>query len=132
MPDAVNLTPSFRVDGLGARLARRIWRPRCLLCGEAGHLGLDLCSACVEALPWNRSACDRCGLPLPPAPEGVDGTSATCGACLRRPPPQRRCVAVFRYAPPLDRLLPRLKFHADLAAGRLLAQLTAAGCEGAD
>jgi ComF family protein len=33
--------------------------------------------------------------------------------------------AVFRYAPPLDRLLPRLKFHDDLAAGRLCAALMA-------
>ncbi|WP_342780506.1 ComF family protein [Arenimonas fontis] len=32
-------------------------------------------------------------------------------------------MAAFLYAPPLDRLLPRLKFHADLAAGRLLTQL---------
>jgi len=31
--------------------------------------------------------------------------------------------AAFLYAPPLDRLLPRFKFHGDLAAGRLLAAL---------
>src|SRR5690606_34644625 len=31
------------------------------------------------------------------------------------------------YAAPLDRLLPRLKFHRDLAAGRLLSQLMARG-----
>lgn len=30
--------------------------------------------------------------------------------------------AVFDYAFPLDRLLPRLKFHRDFAAGRVLAQ----------
>lgn len=148
MPDAVNLNPPFRVDGLGTRLARRIWRPRCLLCGEAGHLGLDLCAACAAALPWNRCACVRCGLPLPrtadvPDDGGRDGTGAsgptaadteavTCGACLRRPPPQARCIAAFRYAPPLDRLMPRLKFHADLAAGRLLSRLMASCLAGAD
>ncbi len=40
--------------------------------------------------------------------------------------------AAFAYAAPLDRLLPRYKFHQDLAAGHLLAQLMAhafAGCE---
>ena len=138
MPEAVNLSPPFPVDGLGARLARRIWRPRCLLCGEAGHLGLDLCRACADALPWNRQACVRCGLPVPVTPRepasaemraaGVCMAAVahiTCGACLRRPPPQARCVAAFRYAAPLDRLMPRLKFHADLAAGRLLSQLMA-------
>ncbi|OHE84782.1 MAG: amidophosphoribosyltransferase [Lysobacterales bacterium RIFOXYA1_FULL_69_10] len=148
MPDAVNLRHPFPVDGLGARLARRIWRPRCLLCGEAGHFGLDLCAACAAALPWNRSACVRCGLPLPGAADalddgGRDGTSAsgstvadteafTCGACLRRPPPQTQCIAAFRYAPPLDRLMPRLKFHADLAAGRLLSRLMASCLAGTD
>ena len=148
MPDAVNLSPPFPVDGIGTRLAHRIWRPRCLLCGEAGHLGLDLCAACAAALPWNRSACVRCGLPLPgaasgPGDGGRDGTVAngctstdtdapTCGACLRRPPPQTQCVAAFRYATPLDRLMPRLKFHADLAAGRLLSQLMASCLADAD
>ncbi len=144
MPDAVNLSPSFPVDGLGTRLARRIWRPRCLLCGEAGHLGLDLCAACVASLPWNPCACDRCGLPLPAVAGGGGGSDTdggrmpgdaghvTCGTCLRRPPPQARCVAAFRYATPVDRLLPRLKFHADLAAGRLLAQLMGIACAGAE
>lgn len=45
-----------------------------------------------------------------------------CGACLRRPPPLAAVHAAFVYAFPLDRLLPRFKFHHDLAAGRLLAQ----------
>jgi len=32
-------------------------------------------------------------------------------------------AATFLYAPPIDRLLLRFKFHQDLAAGRLLSQL---------
>jgi predicted amidophosphoribosyltransferase len=48
-----------------------------------------------------------------------------CGQCLRRPPPLHATRAAFVYGPPLDRLLPRLKFHDDLAAGRLLAALMA-------
>lgn len=93
---------------------------RCLVCTDRGGDGLDLCPACRRDLPWNRSACARCGLPLPrPAPR--------CGRCLGGRPPQASTHAVFRYAPPLDRLLPRLKFHGDLAAGRLLAGLLAEG-----
>ncbi|KGQ18379.1 Competence protein ComF [Lysobacter dokdonensis DS-58] len=61
------------------------------------------------------AACQRCALPL-----AVPGT---CGACLRRPPPLREVHAAFLYSAPLDRLLPRFKFHDDLAAGRLLSQL---------
>ncbi|UHQ21063.1 ComF family protein [Lysobacter sp. KIS68-7] len=76
---------------------------------------MDLCAACERDLPRIRAACRRCALPLP-AP-GV------CGACLRVPSPLQEVHAPFAYAAPLDRLLPRFKFHDDLAAGRLLAQL---------
>jgi ComF family protein len=54
-----------------------------------------------------------------PTPEIV------CGQCLRQPPPQARAHAAFVYGYPLDRLLPRAKFHGDLASLRLLAALMA-------
>jgi ComF family protein len=91
---------------------------RCLLCGERGAGTQDLCRDCRAALPWNRSACARCALPLTAA-------APACGRCLRVPPPFDASRAAFRYGFPLDRLLPRLKFHGDLAAGRLLAALCA-------
>jgi len=89
---------------------------RCLLCGDAGAHGLDLCAACAAELPRNRACCARCALPLP-AP------AALCGQCLRRPPPWQAAWAPFRYGWPLDRLESRFKFGADLAAGRVLATL---------
>jgi len=46
-----------------------------------------------------------------------------CGACLRRPPPLDSVRAACLYRAPVDRLLPRFKFHRDLAAGRLLATM---------
>jgi ComF family protein len=54
-----------------------------------------------------------------------------CGRCLARPPPLDATVAVLAYRFPVDRLLPRFKFHGDLAAGWLLAQLMAAALPGA-
>ncbi|WP_235973012.1 ComF family protein [Luteimonas sp. MC1895] len=48
--------------------------------------------------------------------------SRLCSACQHDPPPLAEAHAAFLYGFPLDRLLPRLKFHRDLAAGRLLAQ----------
>jgi ComF family protein len=54
-----------------------------------------------------------------------------CDACRRSPPPLTRVVAPFLYAPPLDRWLPRFKFHRDMAAGRLLAQLLLEACAAA-
>jgi len=89
---------------------------RCLLCGDAGAHGLDLCAACAAELPRNRACCARCALPLP-AP------AALCGQCQRRPPPWQAAWAPFRYGWPLDRLESRFKFGADLAAGRVLATL---------
>ena len=98
--------------------AHALLPPRCLVCTEPGADGIDLCAACREALPWNRCACARCGLPLALA-------APACPACLRRPPPFAATAAVFRYGFPLDRLVPRFKFHGDLAAGALLAGLLA-------
>ena len=60
-------------------------------------------------------------MPLP-SPAGA------CGACLNAPPPLDAVHAAFVYARPLDRLLPRFKFHGDFAAGRLLSQLMADAC----
>jgi ComF family protein len=102
---------------------RPLWPVHCLVCrgpcaNETQVPGEGLCPACRATLPWNRSACARCALPTPVP------TSA-CGRCLRRPPPLTETRAAFVYGPPLDRLLPRLKFHDDLAAGRLLAGLMA-------
>lgn len=102
--------------GITARLGRWLLPPRCLVCGAAGAEDRDLCTDCHAELPWNDSACARCALPLPTA-------AAACGQCLQAPPSFVSCLAPLRYAAPLDRLLPRFKFHAGLAEGRLLAEL---------
>lgn len=127
MSAPVNQTQPTGVDDLRRRLgfwlrcdpARLLWPSRCLACEADGEDGLDLCAACVAALPWNASACGRCAQPLPQPAEA-------CGACLStRTSALTEVHAACLYAPPLDRLLLRFKFHGDLAAGRLLAQLMA-------
>jgi ComF family protein len=91
--------------------------PTCRLCGAHGRSGHDLCPGCAEDLPWLSGGCPRCARPL----AGVK--PLPCGACLRRPPPFERVEAPFSYAAPVDHLIHAFKFRADLAAGRLLAQL---------
>ncbi len=129
MLQPVNLNPAPPVDGGVRRVARQLgallWPPRCLLCGDPGHAGRDLCAPCLAVLPWSQAACPRCAVPLPAAAPG-------CGACLRRPPPVDATHAAFVYGFPVDRLLPRLKFHGGLAAGRLLSQLLAERFAAAD
>ncbi|WP_313050577.1 ComF family protein [Stenotrophomonas cyclobalanopsidis] len=90
---------------------------RCLVCDDTGHDGLDLCAACLDDMPWSGRACLRCALPLP------DNALPVCGTCREEPPPQAATHASLLYLPPVDQLLVRYKFHQDLAAGRLLAQL---------
>lgn len=124
MPDPVNQTPTHGVDSRWQRLRDALWWPPCLICSETGEPGQALCRPCLDALPFNRTACGRCALPLPVSADA-------CGRCLRRPPPQACTRAAFVYRPPLDRLLPRAKFHGDLASARLLATLMATALAGA-
>jgi ComF family protein len=105
-----------KVDGLAARALRLVLPPRCLLCAAPGAEGRDLCAGCAGDLAPNPVRCPRCALPLPaPAP--------SCGQCLKREPPFAAAWAPFRYEHPLDLLEARFKFHADLAAGRVLSAL---------
>ena len=110
--------------GLPARIGTTLLPPRCLLCGEPGDDGRDMCAACHWWLPRNHCACPRCAIPL-----AVPGT---CGRCLRREPLLHFAHAAFVYAPPVDGLLARYKFHGDLAAGRLLAGLLAETLDGVE
>jgi ComF family protein len=90
--------------------------PRCLLCGAHGTARRDLCDGCARDIERNGPACPRCALPLEaPAP--------LCGECLASAPPFDAAWSPFRYAHPLDLLEMRFKFGADLAAGRVLADL---------
>jgi ComF family protein len=98
------------------RWLQHVLPPHCLHCQAPGLPGLDLCATCWDELPWNDTACPRCGLPLPhPAP--------ACGACLKRAPKITRTLAPLRYADSVTQLLPRFKFHQQLAIGRMLAKL---------
>lgn len=116
----VNQTTDQKVDSRrsrgGASWDRWLIPSRCLVCDERGQPDRDLCAACQADLRWNRACCRRCGLPLPQA-------SDRCGRCLRVEPPYQHAEAPLIYGFPVDRLLPRFKFHGDLAAGRLLADL---------
>jgi ComF family protein len=102
-----------------AAMLRAALPQRCALCaGEAGDA--LVCPACTAALPALSSACPVCALPCP--------AGATCGACLRRPPPYAATVAALVYAFPVDRLLQQLKYAghlalADWAAEALVARL---------
>ncbi len=116
-------TPLSNVNSKLRAAVDKLWRitqfallpPHCLLCGQRGSDGRDLCAGCAADLPHNLICCPRCALPLQtPAP--------ACGECLNREPPFTRAWIPFVYAHPLDRLMTRFKFGRQLAAGRVLSQ----------
>ena len=85
----------------------------CLLCG-ASSATQPVCAACHADLPWHRQPrCPCCALPTP--------NGQVCGACLTHPPAFDRTHAALAYAFPLDRLIPRLKYHGQLAIVPALA-----------
>lgn len=89
----------------------------CLLCGVKSRA--DFCNPCLNSLPHlTHDRCMVCALP-------VKG-SQICGACLANPPAFDRSVAALEYAFPVDALLQRLKYGANLAIARVLADLLVA------
>ena len=104
MPEPVNRNAAQPVDGRRRWRLPLPWRPRCLGCGEAARPALDLCPQCHAGLPWCRPAAITAAAPL------------------------QAVVATFVYAPPVDHWVQHLKFHRDLAAGRLLSLLMLEAC----
>lgn len=103
----------------------RIWieglrpSPQCLFCAlPAPDTGIDICRYCLAQLPFNFQACRYCAAPLAIAGD-------ICGACLLQPPPFARTLAPFHYAPPVDRLIGRLKYNGKLQGARILGMLLA-------
>ena len=92
----------------------------CVLCGDAGQPGMDLCGACDVELPRIETACQRCGIPLP-----AEHQQPICGQCLQSSPAYDTCISVFRYQAPVDDLITRLKFNSCLVNTRILGSLLA-------
>jgi len=95
--------------------------PVCVLCGDRGDAGLDLCHACRLDLPVIKVACERCAIPLPVTRH----RGRLCGHCQTDPPAFEHCLAPFAYHAPLDHLLQDLKFNHRLTLARTLGRLMA-------
>jgi ComF family protein len=86
----------------------------CLLCGASAGTA-PLCTGCLADLPWHtQPQCPQCALPTP--------GGERCGTCLKHPPAFERTHAALAYAFPLDRMIPRLKYHGQLAVAPALGE----------
>ena len=65
-----------------------------------------VCEACVVRFAQPQPRCLTCALAVP---TGV----ASCGACIRQPPPLDACVAAVAYAYPWSGLITRYKFSSN-------------------
>jgi ComF family protein len=102
-------------------IIKHIFPRSCLLCSAPAGSG-HLCHACQADLPWHsQPQCPQCATPTP--------QGQTCGSCLRHPPAFDRTHAALDYAFPLDRLIPRLKYHGRLAVAPALGACLAQAVE---
>ena len=88
----------------------------CLLCDERSTAGEAVCGPCKHELPWLKTPCQRCALPL-----SMPGL--TCGNCLKHPPAFEYVHAPWTYDFPVDSLILRFKHNSRWPFGRLLAEL---------
>lgn len=90
----------------------------CVLCGDTGCDGIDLCADCQDDLPRLGVACVSCGTPLTGEP-----VFGVCGTCLQVPPAFHETRAALRYRQPVDYLIHQFKFGGDRQLSQLLGRL---------
>ena len=108
----------MRVGSVPSKLLNWLLPPVCLICGQGARPGLDCCTGCEADLPRVAPRCRCCGL-------GLKSQTRACGRCARRRPSFSQTWPAFAYSGPIEAMLHRFKFRRDLAAGRVLATLTA-------
>lgn len=98
---------------LAALSALAVTPSQCEVCRQWSAAAL--CTDCVARFAAPAPRCLRCGLKV-----GLAG--ATCGTCLREPPPFRHTVCVGDYGFPWDGLIAGFKFQGRDKLAALLAQ----------
>ena len=103
------------LDQISAWILPRV----CACCGfNSDNHDLDLCVNCRANLPWMDDCCYQCGWQMSKPSESV-----LCDKCQSSPPPFSRLCALFRYKPPITRLVGSLKFGRQLYPGSLFGKL---------
>lgn len=96
-----------------------LFQTQCLLCQEKVKCGKNICAACINELPWNDTACQKCAIPL----HQLEKEEIRCGKCLHHPPPFNKAYAAFVYQTPIVQMIGQLKFNQHLIFGSVLSEL---------
>jgi ComF family protein len=99
-----------------------LFTTQCLLCHATVKTGKNLCTFCIDELPWNHIACQQCGISLESIMMQAE-KSMLCGQCLANPPPFAKTYAAFTYQIPITQLIAQLKFNQNLTCGSVLSEL---------
>jgi ComF family protein len=97
------------VRAIVGRIAGWVIPTHCILCQEGNcypPISSPICARCEKDLPAQGQSCKICAISIT-----VPGI---CGACLAAPPNFDRTIALWRYAPPVDKLVQTFKFNAAL------------------
>ena len=100
-------------------MLNRLFRKTCTQCLQISDAKINLCTDCIENLPWLEitTLCQRCAIPLSDIYAGV------CGQCIKSPPVFARAFAVLDYTRMTAKFLHQFKFNHHLHYGQLLAML---------
>jgi len=109
---------------LGQKLLAYLFPSRCILCLQASHHRIEICTDCSKRLPHNVLCCVRCALPLA---DDIN-TEVLCGRCIHQLPEFDYVHSLFRYDDDIIKLVHQLKFSGKISFARsigemLLAQL---------
>ena len=106
------------LSALRAKLERLFTPTLCVACGDVTE-GMHLCQACNSQLePVKEPICERCGLPLPNAPD----PPPLCAACRKKAPKLERARSAVLYTEMATRLIHELKFGRKAYVARALAE----------
>jgi len=95
--------------------------PTCILCGNTGFDGRDICNLCYQRLLRNNLCCYRCAEIF----EAPAASPILCGRCLSSQPAFDETYAPFIYQGDMRHLITSLKFGAHYKNARLLGLLLA-------
>lgn len=93
---------------------------KCIVCGcEIPKSKIELCEQCYSTLPFiNSKVCQKCGRP-------ITSDADYCLTCLNNSFSFDRCIACFKFLPPIDNLVYRLKYDGETFIAKTLSNLLA-------